>query len=117
MDRAEGSGVWRVGNRELNGEDDVRVEGDRAVWYMEAHGTGQTAIVEAVHPEARRFVQRAIREKARIAQRQIVRPVPKPVTRKRRQVEATAMRECPQCDATGALDCPVCGGEGWVRQG
>jgi len=117
VDRAEGTSVWRVGGHEINAEDDVRLEDDGAVWYMEAVGTGQTAIVRGMTPGARQFVREILRQKARMAQRQVVHPAPKPPRSRRRQGPPERV-ECPACNGTGKLDCAGCGGDGWVlRQG
>jgi len=116
MDRAEGTSSWIVnGEFEINAEDTVRVDGDAAVWAMEAIGTGDVAVVKVTNPAARRFVETVLREKARIAQRHLPpRPVPKPASSGRRKKEQQPPVPCPQCEATGPLDCSVCGGDGYV---
>ena len=114
MERAEGASLWRIdGEGESNAHDRLEVDGERVRWEIRAFGAAAAARVEAEDPAARRFVSRVLAEKRRIAQRSIVRPVPKPAPIRRRRVEPTVV-ECPGCGGEGELGCGCCGGDGWV---
>ena len=114
MERAEGASFWRVdGEAESNARDELEVGPERVRWRITAIGSRHAVDVAADDPAARRFMSRVLAERRRIAQRSVVRAVPKPAPAKRRA--EPVMVECPGCGGEGELGCRCCDGEGWVE--
>lgn len=113
MERAEGASFWRVdGEAESNARDAIEIDAEQVRWRIEAIGGREPVDVAAAEPAARRFMSRVLAERRRIAQRSVVRAVPKPAPRRRRA--EPVMVECPGCGGDGELGCGCCGGDGWV---
>jgi len=113
MERAEGASFWRVdGEAESNARDAIEIDAGQVRWRIAAIGGSDPVDVAADDPAARRFMSRVLAERRRIAQRSVVRAVPKPAPRRRR-AEAVVV-ECPGCGGEGELGCACCGGDGWT---
>lgn len=112
MNRASGGSLWHIDDAESNAHDAIEVDAGGVAWRIRPMGGETESTVRGEHPEARRFMSRVLREKRRLAQRSLVRPVPKPA-RRRQRVRVRELVECPAC--TGAdFACGCCGGDGWV---
>lgn len=100
---------------ELTTTTGIELDEDGCRWVVSAPGAGTAEPVESASREVMRYMRSVVKTMQRATHRAQVRPVPKPVS-KRRRVPANAPIPCPLCHGEAWHDCEVCDGSGIVTQ-
>ena len=117
----EGYTFWRVRRagdesaEELATGTGIELDSESCQWTVKVPGAGDGKPVVSRSRGAMHFMREVTDEMRRVSRRAKVRPVPKPVSKKR-PVAATLQVPCPACEGGELYDCLLCDGTGIVTQ-
>lgn len=101
---------------ELTTRTGIELDEEGCRWVVSAPGASRGEPVESGSREVVRYMRSVVKTMRRATHRTQVRPVPKPVSKGRRRVPATAPVPCPVCHGEAWHDCELCDGSGAVTQ-
>ena len=117
----EGYSFWRAKSagsettEELATGTGIELDNESCQWTVKVPGAGAGTPIVSRSRGAIHFMNSVADEMRRVSRRAKVRPVPKPV-KKRRSGPATMQVPCPECQGSGQYDCLVCDGSGIVTK-
>lgn len=116
----DGYSFWRTKSagsdttEELATGTGIELDAESCQWTVKAPGAAVGTPVISTSRGAIHFMNSVANEMRRVSRRAKVRPVPKPVSKKRPAV--TLQVPCPACEGGELLDCLLCDGAGIVTQ-
>ena len=93
----------------------IELDSESCQWTVKVPGAGAGRLVGSKSREVIRYMHSVTDEMRRAARQAKVRPVPKPVSKKR-PVAATLQVPCPACEGGELYDCLLCDGTGIVTR-
>jgi hypothetical protein len=115
----DGHTFWRSSDGgepvELTTTTGIELDDQGCSWVVTDPGTGTAEPVVSGSREVMRYMRSVVKTMQRATHRAQVRPVPKPVS-KRRRVQVGDFVPCPLCQGEAWHDCEVCAGSGAITQ-
>jgi DnaJ-class molecular chaperone len=116
----DGHTFWRESTSggeqvELTTQTGIELDEQGCRWIVSAPGAGTAEPVESGSREVMRYMRSVVKSMKRATHRAEVRPVPKPVSKRRRAAVGEYV-PCPLCHGEAWHDCEVCAGSGAVTQ-
>lgn len=116
----DGHTFWRESTSggesvELTTTTGIELDDQGIRWTVSPMGASAGEPVESASREVVRYMRSVVKTMKRATHRAQVRPVPKPVS-KRRRVQVGDYVPCPLCQGEAWHDCEVCAGNGAVTQ-